>query len=100
MCLDLFEGVSYINVFPVGETSWSRCCQTRKLQRLKMRAGYEQDFQEFQDFTRLGLWRAGAVVAGHGVFDASASIIVVNRDNRVNPASDDLHGEGQALALR
>ena len=53
-----------------------------------------------QDFTGLGLWCAGAVVAYHGVFDASASIIVVNRDTLVNPASDDLHGEGQALALR
>ena len=25
---------------------------------------------------------------------------LANRDNLVNPASDDLHGEGQALALR
>ena len=56
--------------------------------------------QDFQDFTGLGLWCTGAVVACHGVFDASASIYVVNRDNRVNPASDDWYGEGQALAIR
>ena len=57
-------------------------------------------FKIEQDFTGLGFWCVGAVVACHGVFDASESIIVVNRDNLVNPASDDLHGEGQALALR
>ena len=54
--------------------------------KLKMRAGfgagYEQDFQDLQDFTGLGLWCAGAVVAGHGMFDVSASIIVVTRDKR------------------
>ena len=49
----------------------------------------EQDLQDLQDFTGLGLWCVGAVVACHGVFDASESIIVVNRDNLVNPASDD-----------
>ena len=73
--------------------------------------------------------RSFAVVAGHGVFDASEPqnlanrdkrddqenlivltgvtviillLIVVNRDNLVNPAPDldKWHGEGQALALR
>ena len=57
-------------------------------------------FKRRQDFTGLGLWCVGAVVADHGGFDASASIIVINHDNRVNPASDDWLGEGQALALR
>ena len=32
------------------------------------------------------------------MFNASASIIVVNRDNLVNPASDDWHGEGLSPA--
>ena len=60
----------------------------------------EQDLQDLHDFTGLGLWCAGVVVVCHGGFNASASIVVVNRDNRGNPASADLHGEGQALALR
>ena len=52
----------------------------RRANRLK------QDFQDFQDFTGLGLWCIGAVVACHGVFDASDSIILPNRDTLVNPA--------------
>ena len=37
----------------------------------------KQDLHDYHDFTGLGLWCIGAVVASHGGFDASASIIVI-----------------------
>ena len=32
----------------------------------KIEQDFEQDYQDFQDFTGLGLWGTGAVVAEHG----------------------------------
>ena len=58
-----------------------------------MRAGFprhanrlKQDFQDLQDFTGLGLWRADAVVAGHEIFDLSEPIILLILSSLVNPA--------------
>ena len=59
----------------------------------------KQDFQDFQDFTGLDLWCIGAVVACHGVFDASASIILSNRENLENPAPNHNNLENPAHIL-